>query len=265
VPASPSREQIRAARAPGWAIWLLYLLGFCSVAALIAIAFQQGRMRAKVDWQQAVEGRQQLEQAHAGAQKEIERLKAALEFEQARANRELQINKQALDEISVTLLTTSREIADLKEDLRFYESIIRTEGQGKGVQVRALRVSGTDQPDKFRYTLIVVNGTYGKKKTRAAARIELHGVYQGGDEVIAVKDDQGSEKLPLHFKYFQRLDGAFTLPWHFQPRRLHVSINMHNKKTAIFEKWYDWPLLVAGQEQKHGQNTDPEASGVEHD
>lgn len=254
-----------AARVPRWVVWLLYLLGICSITILIAIAFQQGRVRAKVDWQQAVEGRQQLEQAYTRAQNEIERLKAALEFEQARANRELQINKQALDEISQTLLATSREISELKEDLRFYESIIRTEGQGKGVQVRALRVSATELPEKYRYTLIVVNGAYGKKKTKGAARIELQGMHQGGEETIVVKDEQGSEKLPLYFKYLQRLDGAFTLPAGFQPDRIHVSINMRNKKTAIFEKWYDWPLLVAGQAQEQRKGTDPEASGVEHD
>jgi hypothetical protein len=244
-----------------WASRLLYVLGLFSIVAFIAVAYRLGKEQAETDWQNAVTGRDQLEQAHAEALGEITRLKSSLEFERARSDRELQINQQAFEDISETLLTTSHEIADLKEDLRFYESVIQTEGQGQGLQIRALSISATESPDRYGYSLIIVNGSYGKKKKKGSVKIELHGINKGNAEMISVKNEKGKNSIPLFFKYFQKLDGILELPDHFQPRRIKVSVKMRGAKSDNVDKWYDWPLLQAGQEQEARQKT----GGVEQD
>lgn len=248
-------------KASSWVSRLLFLLGLFSILAFIAVAYRLGKEHAVMDWQNAVAGRKQLEQAHVEALGEITRLKSSLEFERARSDRELQINQQAFEDISETLLTTSHEIADLKEDLRFYESVIQTEGQGQGLQIRALSISATERPDRYGYSLIVVNGSYGKKKKKGAVKIDLHGINKGKAEMISVKNEKGKSSIPLYFKYFQKLDGILELPDHFQPRRIKVSVKMRGTKSDKVDKWYDWPLLQAGQEQEARQKT----GGVEQD
>ena len=256
-----SNSAVVSNEASSWVSRLLLLLGLLSIAAFITVAYRLGKEHAEMDWQNAVNGRDQLEQAHDGALSEITRLKSSLEFERAHSNRELQINQQAFNDISQTLLKTSQEIADLKEDLRFYESIIQTEGKGQGLQIRALSISATERPDRYGYSLIVVNGSYGKKKKKGTVKIELHGNHKGSEKVIFVKDEKGKETIPLFYKYFQKLDGVLEMPAHFQPRRIKVSVKMHGKKSDRVEKWYDWPLLQAGLEQEARQKT----SGVEQD
>jgi len=258
---SPPNLAVKSGKTTGWVTKLFYSLGLFSIAALIAVTYRLGKEHAGEDWRTAMEGRAQLEQAYDEALSETTRLKSSLEFERARSNREVQINQHAFEEISQTLLTTSHEIADLKEDLRFYESVIQTESKGHGLQIRALRVSATDRPGWYGYTLIVVNGSYGKKKKKGNVMIELHGINKGNAETILVKDEKGKKNIPLFFKYFQKLDGIFELPDHFQPRRIRVSLQMRGVKAAKIEKWYDWSQLQAGHEQEARQKT----SGVEQD
>lgn len=246
-----------------WVTGLLYLLALAVIGVMIAIAYRQGKEQAGLDWREATAGRQQLEQDLEAAQQEVSRLKTALQFEQARAEREIQINRQAFEEVSQTLLETSKEIASLKEDLHFYESVIQAEGQGRGLQVRALRISAKERPGHYRYNLIVINVAYGKKKQRGTVKITVHGMENGEEKSIPVANDKGKTTLGLNFKYFQRLDGAIVLPEHFQPRRIQVIVKMRGSKASRIEKWYDWPLLMVGEEQQVRPIRDHEQSGVE--
>ena len=241
----------------------IYLLALLAVGVLMGIAYWQGKNQAGAEWRDAVLVRQRLEQENAAARQQIDSLKAALEFERARANREIQINRQAFDEVSQTLLQTSREISSLKEDLRFYESVIQAESQGRGLQVRALRISTMDHPGRYAYHLIIIDGAYGRKKKRGTARITIHGIQNGKPDVVKVSDESGKTALALHFKYFQRLDGSIELPEHFQPRRIQVKVAMRGARAFRIEKWYDWPLLVAGEEREVRQSRDQTNSGVE--
>lgn len=255
MPGIEQDSRIASNRQSKWVARLLYILGLFSIAAIIAIAYRTGKDDADVDWKRAVAGYKVLEEEHRHAMEEISRLKASLEFEKARSDRELQINKQAFEEISRTLQATSREMAEQKEDLRFYENVIQAESEGQGLQIRALRISATNRPERYGYTLIVVNGSYGKKKKKGTAKIELHGLDEGKAASVSVKNEHGKNSFPLKFKYYQKLDGVFDLPAHFQPRRIKVAVKMRDAKPASIEKWYDWPLLQAGQEKEARQKT----------
>ena len=138
MPGIEQDSQFAASRQSKWLARLLYILGLFSIGAIIAIAYRSGKDDADVDWKRAVTAYQGLEEEHKHALKEINRLKASLEFEKARSDRELQINKQAFEEISRTLQATSREMAEMKEDLRFYESVIQAESEGQGLQILSL-------------------------------------------------------------------------------------------------------------------------------
>ena len=89
------------------------------LATLIVTAYFIGKHQAAVQWQEAVEYAQILEQDLATAIKENARLLESLEFEKAKSKRDMQIKRQAYEEINETLAATSREIASLKENIRF--------------------------------------------------------------------------------------------------------------------------------------------------
>ncbi len=116
-----------------WLARLLYALGLFSILAIIAVTYRVGKDNAGVDWKRAVVEHQKLSVQHAEAIEEINRLSSLLEFEKAKSDREIQINKQAFEDISQTLQATSHEMAELKEDLRFYESVIQAESEGQGL------------------------------------------------------------------------------------------------------------------------------------
>jgi len=115
--------EIRAAADSGWKIRLLSVLIIVFFMTIIA-AYVFGKYRAEVEWQQAIEALDVLESDFTAIALENEKLKESLEFEKAKTSRDLQIKRQAYDEVALTLASTSREISSLRENIRFYESII---------------------------------------------------------------------------------------------------------------------------------------------
>ena len=104
-----------------------------------------GKYRAEVDWQVAVEALNVLEKDYSRTMQENTRLKESLEFEKAKSTRDVQIKRQAYDEIAQTLASTSKEVASLKENIRFYESIIEGAEKKQGLQIKnvSLQADGT--------------------------------------------------------------------------------------------------------------------------
>ena len=199
-----------------------------------------GKYRAEVEWQDAVEALSMLEQEHVLAVNENTQLKERLEFEKAKSRRDLQIKRQAYDEVAQTLASTSKEIANLKENIRFYESIIEGSENKQGLQIKTVSLQADGTAGQYRYRVIIVNSDYGKNKSKGKLAIELEGLQQGDLKTIKIT----GQDAPLLFKYYQRVDGRLIVPDGFQPQRMHVTASLTGGKAEKKEKWYSWAELL---------------------
>jgi hypothetical protein len=208
------------------------------------VAYYFGKYRAERDWQGATLALNTLEKDYSTITGENTRLKQLLEFEKAKSIRDEQIKRQAYDEVAQTLASTSKEVASLKENIRFYESIISGGENKQGLQIKSLSLRAGDTGGEYKYKVIVVNNDYGKNKSKGKLTIEIEGIQEGEKKTINITAKKGDEDMPLLFKYFQRIDGIFKVPDKFQPQRVHVLARLSGKKAVKIEKWYTWDILL---------------------
>ena len=207
-----------------------------------------GKYRAEVDWQVAVEALNVLEKDYSRTMQENTRLKESLEFEKAKSTRDVQIKRQAYDEIAQTLASTSKEVASLKENIRFYESIIEGAEKKQGLQIKNVSLQADGTTGQYKYQVIIVNSNYGKNKSEGKLALKLEGLQEGELKTINITAGKDAEDTPLLFKYFQRVDGYITVPDTFQPQRVHVMARLSGKKAVKIEKWYTWDRLLNSTE-----------------
>lgn len=207
-----------------------------------------GKYRAEVDWQVAVEALDVLKKDYSRTMQENTRLKESLEFEKAKSTRDVQIKRQAYDEIAQTLASTSKEVASLKENIRFYESIIEGAEKKQGLQIKNVSLQADGTPGQYKYQVIIVNSNYGKNKSKGKLAIALEGLQEGELKTINITAGKDAEDTPLLFKYFQRVDGYINVPDTFQPQRVHVMARLSGKKAVKIEKWYTWDKLLNSTE-----------------
>jgi len=235
--------EIRAATDSVWKTRLMPVLVIVLLMTTIA-AFFLGKYRAQVEWQQAIEALDILESDFTAMELENEKLKQSLAFEKAKSSRDLQIKRQAYDEVAQTLASSSREIASLRENIRFYESIIEGDEKKQGLQIKTVSLQSDGTVGNYRYRVIIVNSDYGKQETKGELLIEVEGLMEGDLKTIKVATGSAGKDAQLLFKYFQRVDGLLTIPDGFLPQRLHLTARLSGKKTEKKEKWYNWDILL---------------------
>ena len=235
--------EIRAATDSAWKTRLMPVLVVVLLMTTIA-AYFLGKYRAQVEWQQAIEALDVLESDFTAMELENEKLKQSLEFEKAKSSRDLQIKRQAYDEVAQTLASSSREIASLRENIRFYESIIEGDDSKQGLQIKTVSLQSDGTVGNYRYRVIIVNSDYGKQKSKGELLIEVEGLMEGDLKTIKVATGSAGKDAQLLFKYFQRVDGLLTIPDGFLPQRLHITARLSGKKTEKKEKWYNWNILL---------------------
>ena len=235
--------EIRETTDSVWKSRLMSVLAIILFITTIA-AYFFGKHQAEFEWQAAVEALALLEDDFAATVKENRVLQQSLEFEKAKSVRDAQIKRQAYDEIAQTLASTSNEVADLKENIRFYESIIADDKKTKGLQVKSVTLHAVPADDQYRYKVIIVNSGYGKNKSKGTLTIEVEGLQDGELKIIKIPPADNEDTTALLFKYFQRVEGILALPEGFLPQRLRVTARLSGKKGAKIEKWYNWDILV---------------------
>ena len=235
--------EIRATADSVWKTRLMPVLVIVLFITTIA-AYYFGKYRAVEDWQSASQELSALEDDYSTIIKENTSLKERLEFEKAKSTRDDQIKRQAYDEIAQTLASTSKEVASLKEDIRFYESIIEGGEKKQGLQIKTVSLHADGTEGQYKYNVVVVNNDYGKNKSKGKLTVKIEGLQEGDLKTMNITADKDAEDAPLLFKYFQRIDGVFSLPEKFQPQRVHVMARLSGKKAVKIEKWYTWNILL---------------------
>lgn len=235
--------EIRPASAPVWKNHLLSLF-IIILLGVGAAAYLTGKHFAEVDWQDAIATVNQLEQEYTSLLDENNRLQQSLEFEKAKSQSDLHIKRQAYDEIAHALQQTSAEIASLRENIRFYESVIEGGDSGQGLQFKKFSLQAGENADEYHYRVIIINNDYSKKKSTGKLQLVLEGFQQGELVQIGGTGDKTMQTQKLSFKYLQRIEGKLVVPDGFQPQRLLVTVKLTGSKAVEKEKWYDWESLL---------------------
>jgi uncharacterized membrane protein len=180
--------------------------------------------------------RDQLRQRQAEVQ--------ALRQREATLRRSDQISRAANHELQASLAARDRQLADLREDLAFYERLAGGAAQRKGLKVHSAAFSA-EPGGTWRYRIVLTQGRRRDAPTLGELRFAVEGVREG--KLATVGWDQLHQKpaapaRDYSFRYFQQLNGSVMLPPGFTPQRVRVYLH---GKTASLEQTLAWQSPAA--------------------
>ncbi|QOT77035.1 DUF6776 family protein [Cupriavidus basilensis] len=219
--------------------WPLRVLGAAAVFVVVLVvvvvaahwAYDAGRRLAGAP-DRTAENKALREQVAAMTAQQ-ERLQAVANTAEA----QLQMARSAQEALAGQLKTAEGEVAQLKEDLAFFEGLLPASGNTSGIHVRSFRV-GLDEADplKMHYRLLIMQGGSKAFSSLPEFRGELQlvvSLLRDGKPVTLSLPENGAGLLPgLRVTHYQRIESAFALPAGATVRAVTVRILQNGQLRA---------------------------------
>ncbi len=128
----------------------------------------------------------------------------------------------------------------LKEDLAFYKSIL-AEGGGGVLKIHNVKLTKGARAGEVQYQILLVQSGRHDKVVQGALQLVLSGT-QGGKPVSHNLTASGGQSgLKVNFKYYQRLEGVFSLPPQINAQNLQVQFVAVGGKTPALSQSVSLP------------------------
>jgi uncharacterized membrane-anchored protein YhcB (DUF1043 family) len=208
-----------------------------ALLALAGLIYNYGLNRAGFE-------RESAEQAQRALQEDIRQLREKnqeLQESLARAQRTVQMDQAAYQDLDKSLKASAQEIVKLREELNFYRNIISPVDKKTGLRIQNLAIEPIGTSNQFRYKLVLIQALKHESTVHGRASFEISGIQVGEDAVVRVPA-ANERPIPVNFKYFQDIEGKLELPRNFQPKRIKVIITTVGG-ASMAEATYNWPLV----------------------
>jgi hypothetical protein len=138
-----------------------------------------------------------------------------------------QISRNANVELQATLAEREEEISGLRADVAFYERLVGSTGQRRGLNAHEV-VFAPEAAGTWHYTITLTQNLNRGAISKGTMRFAVEGVRAG--KLAGIKWDEllqkpGAPGQPFSFRYFQQLEGSVMLPAGFTPQRVRVQLN----------------------------------------
>jgi uncharacterized membrane-anchored protein YhcB (DUF1043 family) len=213
-------------------IAVIIVVVLLTAAGLIYI---YGLNRAGFERQSAEQTQQTLQDQTRKLQDGNQELQEAL----ARAQRTIQMDQAAYQDLDKSLKASAQEIVKLREELNFYRNIISPADKKGGLRIQNLYIESAGNANQYRYKLVLIQALKHENTIQGRASFEISGM-QVGEEVVLRVPATSERAILVSFKYFQDIEGKLDLPRNFQPKRIKVYITSPGGE-SMAEAVYNWP------------------------
>jgi len=201
-------------------VWGVYVWGQSNASAQLTAAKERAEKVARV-----------VDQLRVEKQKLLTGL--------AQIERQLQIDKTAYEELRGMLETSNSQIMELRNEIKFYRSIISPEDGKSGLRIQDFLLSEANG-DGVKYKLVLIQALQHSKEFQGQVSFSLKGLENGDVKVIDLARI-GTQPVTVKFKYFQNVTGTLILPKGFKPQEVKVSVSPDKRQSPVVEQWYPWP------------------------
>jgi hypothetical protein len=196
------------AHVPWYLRWMLVLGVLLLAAAFALVAYDLGRRYAGYDRTEAEDLRTRITDRNA----KLESENLTLRKELAGVERQMQIEQSTHGNLSLQVRSLSEENALLKEDLAFFQTLMTSSGDPGGISINRFRVQRDAMPGEYRYRLLVVQSKQRVKEFVGHLQLVIDIEEGGKSSVLALpKEGDKDPAYNLNFKFYQRIDGVFTV------------------------------------------------------
>lgn len=160
--------------------------------------------------------------------------------------RSQQVEGKAYDDVDQHLRSLQDEVLALKEEIAFYRGIV-SDGKEKGLKIQTFVVDKEMSPGAYRFQLVLTQQLKRVKMISGTVKLKVLDEVNGRPTSLLLSDANGKQgnALNFEFKFFQRIEGRFTLPDGFKPDRLQIQVVSKGKKPASVEKSFEWQGLTS--------------------
>lgn len=160
---------------------------------------------------------------------------------------ELELEKMASQKSLASFKSVENEHYQLKKELAFYEKIMAPEKQADGVVLDDFIVSTTTTDNRYAFRAFLVHQLIQKRYAKGFVDIKVSGSLQNKTKLLNLTDISAltKEELSFSFKFFQVVEGAFTLPEGFSPEQIHVIVTLPKgrwQKYNRLEERFKWNI-----------------------
>jgi len=137
---------------------------------------------------------------------------------------ELEVERLANEKAQQTIKGMEEQHFSVKKELAFYQKVMAPEKQADGLIIDLVKLTPTESPNHFRFDVTLVQQTLKKRFATGYLELIVAGSQNNKRQKVNLsKDKQLTQKqLSFSLKYFQQIDGEFTLPSGFIPESLFV-------------------------------------------
>ena len=157
--------------------------------------------------------------------------------------RTAQIERQTVVMLQGEMIKQQDDVFKLRKELEFYQGIMSSAGESRGLNIQGLRIEETSQPRSYYFKLILTHVSKSDKMAAGRLSILLEGVQDDIPRTIDIRELTLSKSLSLVFKFssFERIEGSMLLPDGFVAHRVIVRARQEGKKTTPeMERIFDW-------------------------
>jgi hypothetical protein len=157
--------------------------------------------------------------------------------------RTAQVERQTVVMLQGEMIKQQDEVFKLREELEFYQGIMSSAGESRGLNIQGLRIVETSQPRSYYFKLILTHVSKSAKIAAGKLSILLEGVQDDILRTIDIRELMLSKSLSLNFKFssFERIQGSIMLPDGFVAHRVIVRVRQEGRKTTPeMERIFDW-------------------------
>jgi hypothetical protein len=155
------------------------------------------------------------------------------------------ISRAANNEVQSSLAERDEQIAALRADVAFYERLVGSTSQRKGLNAHSIEFS-PEPGGSWSYAAVLTQNLNRGAISAGQLRFAVEGVRGGKLTTVSwgqlhQKDDAPGQDYS--FRYFQQLTGSVILPKDFTPQRVRISLTGGG---APVNQTFDWKRVGDG-------------------
>lgn len=216
----------------------LFLAGLTVVLLIFSgwLLYDHGLSMAGFERSSALRRQQELADEIRRLRDDSQQLRESL----ARAERTLQTDQIAYQELERSLSESAKQIVKLREEISFYRNILSPENKISGLQIHSLNLERAGGENDYRYRLVLIQALKHDQVVTGSGTLEINGT-QAGESAVLHFPQAGDKPIRVNFKYFQEIEGLIRLPRNFKPVRVKVNVTTAGPTPKTVEQTYHWP------------------------
>jgi hypothetical protein len=154
-----------------------------------------------------------------------------------------EVDRQAAEGIRQTVKSLKAQIATLEEEVSFYKGIMAPSGQDKGLRISKIDIQPLDQPNTFRYSIMMTQVADNTSYIKGLAAVNFVGLEGGKRKILPLRELDGKVEelgVKFSFRYFQEVGGEISIPANFNLEQVQVVLQSTGSKAQRVEETIEW-------------------------